>query len=259
MDPIKMSNGSSGNGFTELASIYDAMVRYNAATGNFEWRTGTFTPSSDYQTWTLAVKPGIKFQDGTDYDAAAVAFHMQRIQGPDATSGSKLLLLSFVESTTVTDPLTVVFKLKAPWTGFPTLFTKEVGLIPSPTQVKARGANFGINPGPAGAGPFSFVSYQQGESLILQRNPTYWGTKAPLDGIQFQVVGGGDPTIMFEQLQQGGIHLMVTRDLPTIERAKATKSLSVNEVTLPADSVILINSFMPSTRRSSTQGHITVC
>jgi peptide/nickel transport system substrate-binding protein len=254
LDPIKLSNGSSGNGFTEFAAIYDTIVRFNSKTQEFEWRTGKFTSSSDYKTWTLAIKPGIKFQDGTDYDAAAVAFEMQRMQGPDATSGSKNMLAAFLDSLAVVDPLTVSFTLKKPWSGFPSLFTKELGMIPSPTQVKAKGANFGINPGPAGAGPFTFVSYRPNEQLVVNRNPTYWGPKPHLEALQFDFVGGGDSALMLEQLQGNSLDLFLTRDTQVIGKAKATKAVAMEEIVIPGNGNILINSFkVPAKVRHALQ------
>lgn len=56
----------------ELATIFDTLMRLDAATGKYEPRTAkSLTASSDYSQWTLKLKPNIKFTDGTDYDASS--------------------------------------------------------------------------------------------------------------------------------------------------------------------------------------------
>ncbi len=78
LDPI-VSTGNGVTGFIEMAAIYDTIVRYNVKTGKYENNTAeSVTNNADYTEWTLKLKPNIKFTDGTDYDAAAVAFGMNR-------------------------------------------------------------------------------------------------------------------------------------------------------------------------------------
>ena len=226
---------------TALAAIYDTLVRFNPETKKYEPGTGSFEASADFTTWTLKIKPNIKFSDGTAYDAAAVKFHVERLMGTTSRSGSKGLLTAFIDSMTVTDPLTLTFKLKTPWSGFPAPFTKEVGMVPSPAAVAKGGADFNANPGQAGAGPFTVVSFKAREELALKRNDTYWGTPANLDEIKFRAVGNYDGSLMLEALKANQVQLMLTRD-PIATAAAKDQKYNVLETKLPAGSLLNFNS-----------------
>ena len=65
---------------------------------------------------------------------------------------------NFVDTVTVVDPLTVTFKLKLGWAGFPYLISGAGGMIYSPAVFQKAGANFNVAPGDAGAGPFKVKS-----------------------------------------------------------------------------------------------------
>jgi peptide/nickel transport system substrate-binding protein len=241
LDPAMISNGSGALGGTALAAIYDTLVRFNPDTKKYEPGTGSFEANADFSTWTLTIKPGIKFSDGTAYDAAAVKFHVERLMGPTSRSGSKGLLIAFIDSMTVTNPTTLTFKLKTPWSGFPAPFTKEVGMVPSPAAVQKGGADFNANPGAAGAGPFTVVSFKPREELALKRNDGYWGPAANLDEIKFRAVGTYDGGLMFESLKANQVQLMLTRD-PIATAAAKDQKYNVLDTALPAGSLLNFNS-----------------
>jgi peptide/nickel transport system substrate-binding protein len=255
LDPVKLTNGSGGLGYGEYAAVYDTICRWNNQTHQFEWRTGEFTANADSSVWTLAIKPNIKFQDGNSYDAAAVMAHLDRMLGPDGVGGSKALIGAVVKSREIVDPLTVKFTLNTPWVGFPAPFTKEMGMVPSPAQVAAQGANFAINPGPAGAGPFQFVSYTPGQQLVVKRNETYYGDPAYLDTITFSQIGGGQAALILDALKGDTLDIMLTRDYQAIHDSKADSSLYFAGYTVvPGNGNVLFNSFnVPPKARLAAQ------
>ena len=137
LDPIKLAGGGTVGGI-ELAALYDTIVRYNPTTKKYDPLTAqSFEPNADYSEWTLKLKPGIKFTDGTPYDAAAVKFVVDR-ELNEGSPGFKAQLSFFTASVTVVDPLTVQFKLKVPWSGYPYLYSSIAGMIYSPTASPAR-------------------------------------------------------------------------------------------------------------------------
>ena len=216
LDPI-VSTGNGVTGFIEMAAIYDTIVRYNVKTGKYENNTAaSVTNNADYTEWTLKLKPNIKFTDGTDYDAAAVAFGMNRHRSgiPGAPPCAELYAcpgnltsstayMALVKDIQVVDNLTVKFTLTQPWVGFEYALSAEPSLIPSPTAMKkcdpsqnVRQCNFNTNP--VGAGPFKIVSYKPQETISLVRNADYFNGPVYLDGIN--VVnsindGGGEKTL----------------------------------------------------------------
>jgi peptide/nickel transport system substrate-binding protein len=240
LDPAKISNASAALGGAELAAIYDTIVRYNPETGKYDPRTGEFAASDDLMTWTLTLKPGIKFTDGTDYDANAVKTHIDRMMSPTSVSGSKGLLGKFLDTMEIKDAQTLVFHLKLAWAGFPTIFTKEAGMVESPAAVAKAGDDFATKPGDAGAGPFMVKSYAPNEELVLVKNPNYYGTPANLDEIHFSVVGGGDPERMFQALQGDSVQLMTTRN-PEVIAAGKDGGFTESVATLQAGSLLGFN------------------
>src|SRR5688572_29428195 len=74
-----VSTGSGTTGGTEMAAVYDTLMRYDPVAGKYEGRTAeSVTSSADFLEWTIKLRAGIKFSDGTPYDAEAVAFGLNR-------------------------------------------------------------------------------------------------------------------------------------------------------------------------------------
>jgi peptide/nickel transport system substrate-binding protein len=131
------------------------------------------------------LRPGVKFHDGTPFNAAAVKLTLERaLKGnPPARWASLAGPLAGAE---VVDDLTVDVMTREPYG--PTLRTMAmayVGIV-SPTAVQKLGADF--SRAPVGTGPFKFVEWKTNTHVIIERNPDYWGDKALLDRVVFKVV-----------------------------------------------------------------------
>jgi peptide/nickel transport system substrate-binding protein len=193
LDPI-VAFGEAIAGGIELHAIYDTLVRWDPETNEYEMGTAeSLEPSADGLTWTLKIRSGIQFTDGTPYDAEAVKAALDRTMSAANTTKTRANLAG-VESVSVVDPLTVAVKLKSPWPTFPSVLADRPGNIPSPTAVAACGTTPPIqcpfNMAPVGAGPFVVKAFRPGEVLELERNPNYWGQPPYLDAVR--VVPGGD-------------------------------------------------------------------
>jgi ABC-type transport system substrate-binding protein len=175
---------------TEIGlAIYDPMVAFNA---EGQWRpylAQSFTPSSDYKTWTVTMRPNITFQNGEPLTAAAVvtaykAFISSALSGP---------VFSDVSSVHTTGALTLEFDMRSPWVAFPASLASQVGMIPSPSSFDSTGkATDASNNHPIGTGPFSFVDWQQNDHFTVKKYDHYWrkdsnGVQLPyLDQITFR-------------------------------------------------------------------------
>ena len=116
-------------------------------------------PSSDFKTWTLELRDGVKFSDGTPVDSAAVSASLNRYvtnKGPQSS-----LYASKVASVDTPDPSTVVFNLVDPWTGIESLLSTGPGMIVAPSA--QQGDQFT----PIGAGAFTLEKFAPNEELIL--------------------------------------------------------------------------------------------
>ncbi|HEV8296690.1 MAG TPA: ABC transporter substrate-binding protein [Acidimicrobiales bacterium] len=244
LDPI-VSTGHGTTGAIEMAAVYDTIVRYNHTTKKYENRTAdTVTPNADFTEWVVKIRPGIKFSDGTDYDAAAVVFGMQRHRsgvegGPTAANCAEFIacprnttvsnaIMPWVKTVIATDALTVKFTLTEPWAGFPYLLATEPGMIPSPTALKKcdgtkppRECAFSLKP--VGAGPFTVTSFTPKESIVMARNAGYWGGQVYLDGLKFTNAGDGGGTKTYESFKAGQLQAAFLRAPDAVASAKADK------------------------------------
>jgi peptide/nickel transport system substrate-binding protein len=154
-DPTKATGSIGGTSPHRLFALYDTFVWQDANTGNIVPSTLESMSSTDGVTWLLKVRPGIKFTDGTSYDAAAIKYNWDRCLDP-ATACANAATMAAMKYDPI-DPLTLKVTLNAPNSQFPRIISAggSIGAIASPAALKAAGsqANY-LNGTPVGAGPF---------------------------------------------------------------------------------------------------------
>jgi peptide/nickel transport system substrate-binding protein len=172
------------------------------------------SPSPDSSVWTIKLRPGVVFSDGTPFDAGAVVAHWTRMLDP-ATASPGRTPLTEIASTDVVDPTTLVVRLKEGRGTWDTTLTASAGAIPSPTAVRAAGPAFGTTAATTvGAGPFLVTDFQKGSRYRFERNPRYVDAPKPyLDSVEIRPVydatarantfrtGGADMTTFFTPTQ----------------------------------------------------------
>src|SRR5688500_212411 len=112
LDPVVAQGGGTG-GNHEMAAIYDTLMRIDPATKTFVPQLAeSMTANADGSEFTMKLRSGVKFSDGTDFDAEAVVFGLKRhVQYGSALAGQ----VSSIKEYTVVDKLTVKFTLTGPW------------------------------------------------------------------------------------------------------------------------------------------------
>jgi peptide/nickel transport system substrate-binding protein len=136
------------------------------------------------------LRRGVKFHDGTDFDAAAVKWNLDRIMADEKAPAHRFF--ANVESSEVLDAHTVKITMRYPTTTLlSTLATNGTGLhIISPTSEKTWGKD--VLRHPSGTGPFRFVSWEQNARIVLERNPHYFKPGLPyLDRLEYRVMKEG--------------------------------------------------------------------
>jgi peptide/nickel transport system substrate-binding protein len=236
LDPVGTA-GTGNSGGHELSALYDTIMRWNPDTGGFEPQTAeSLTPNSDFTQWTLKLRSGIKFSDGTEYDAAAVVASIKRHVEKRSRSVSLVTPITNYETP---DPLTVVFTLSFPWNGFPFALASTPGMIVSPAAVASLGDSLGTNPVGAGAGPFVIDSFKANESVTLKRNPNYWGGAVPLDGLKFIYTGTGPQT--YEAFKADTVSVAFLRDAAAIADARDDGAGGFTQRSSSNDTLIMNN------------------
>jgi len=154
-------------------SIFDSLVVLQPGHSFGPWLAKSWEISADGLVYTFHLRDGVKFHDGTRFDAAAVKFNLDRIKDPK----NALYALSDIgpyASSKVIDELTVRVELSQPFAPFLANLSKSSLGIISPAALQKYGEQIGFHP--VGTGPFKFKSLTPGTEIALERNPDYhWG------------------------------------------------------------------------------------
>lgn len=197
LDPTRVQAAGSSGG-TEMAAVYDLLVRYDLESQKFVPQLAeSLEESDDRLSWTLGLREGVTFSDGTPLDAAAVVASINRYNQRGGVHSQ--LYQEVVTKTEAVDPATVVFTLTSPWSTFPAMLSYGHGMIVAPSS--QQGDTFT----PIGAGPFTLVSLQAQQELQLKARPDYWGGPPNLDGLKFVAIAGDQPKI--DALKTNGIQM----------------------------------------------------
>lgn len=161
-------------------ALYDPLVSLNDS-GEFEgFLAESIDANDDLSEWTLVLRQGIQFHDGTPFNADAVEWNYENLHFTEGATTLGTLKGAGLESVEATDELTVVFHLSATNAAFPDVLRGAGGWMVSPTAYEADPEGFGDHP--VGTGPFVFKEWRRDDRLVLNRNENYWMVDA--DGNQ---------------------------------------------------------------------------
>jgi peptide/nickel transport system substrate-binding protein len=166
----------------------------------------------DDVTYEFKLREGVKFHDGTPFNASAVVFTLNRIMTTDAPLKG---MVSFIESVEEIDNYNVRITLKKPYADFLHIISFWTW-IESPTAVLKWGdEDYGRHP--VGTGPYKFKEWIEGDRIILERNEDYWGGESYLDEIVYRVIP--DSSVLTMELELGNIDVagISFEELPRLE------------------------------------------
>ena len=166
-------------------------------------------------TYTIHLKTGILFNDGTPFNAAAVKTTLDwYLTNPLSERASELKGLRSVD---VTGPNTVVLHLSKPFAPLTSILADRAGMILSPAQLRKLGNNFGQDP--VCVGPFEFSSRPSLDTIVLKKSPYYYGkAHVHLSTVTFEVIT--DQATMAADLESGQIQVanwVAPQDVRTLD------------------------------------------
>ncbi|MBD0395188.1 MAG: ABC transporter substrate-binding protein, partial [Microcoleus sp. C1-bin4] len=227
--PVNLEPGNitDGNSVIVIDQIYNRLTDFKPGTVELEPSLATeWSSSKDGKTWTFKLRSGVKFHDGTDFDAEAVKFNVDRwwdAKNPNGyrESGKAYQIWkaffggfkgdknSLVKEVAVVDKSTIKFVLNQPFAAFPSAIGSAYFGMASPAAVKKAGAKYGT-PGSlaVGTGPFVFQEWRSGDRIVLEKNPNYWKTGAPKVN-QLVIRFVDDPAARLAQLRSGQLDFTV--------------------------------------------------
>ncbi|WP_018502784.1 ABC transporter substrate-binding protein [Parafrankia discariae] len=213
-EPLDLSTDSGFglqmiSGAIERLAVYDALVAITPA-AELDYRLARSLDSDDSLTWTLRLRDGLKFSDGTPLDAAAVRDNWTLLADPARKSPSAKIAQR-IGSFTVVDPTTLRITLKEADGQFPRLVAQTpLTFIGSPTALRAQGDGF--KTAPVGAGSFTVKEWLRNDHLTLVRNPAS-SVQAHYDTIVVKSVP--DETQRYNTLLAGGADIAFSANLRT--------------------------------------------
>lgn len=181
LDPIKSSSGSD---HPLLYPVYDRLISFNA---ELEPQPGLAEAWDipDDTTIILHLREGVKFHDGTPFDAEAVKFNMERFDSEDSVHANGSF--NSIENIEVVDPLTVKLHLNEPDATLLLALTEHGGMMVSPEAVKKYGDDYAQHP--VGTGPYKLLKRVPNGELVFERFDDYWDEdNAHLDKLTIKIM-----------------------------------------------------------------------
>ncbi|MGP4020256.1 ABC transporter substrate-binding protein [Saccharopolyspora sp. 5N708] len=189
-----------GYGAEGAAKFYDGLLAFDGrAALRPALATGAPQSTMDAKTWTVQLRDGVRFHDGTPLDAEDVVATYRAAIDPAyaATVSSEFDMLADVRAL---DPHTVRFDLKIPYAAWPSKLV--LGIVPSEQLAEPEPLeNSGLNTKPVGTGPYRLVEWRQGDQMTWEANRDYWGG-APAIG-KVTVVFAKDDNTRAQRLAAG--------------------------------------------------------
>ena len=214
------SNRWAISGYMVGSAVFDPLAAYDADGVPQPYLAESFTPSEDFLTWTIRVRPDIEFHDGTPLDGAAVAKSLEAVRA-DALTGAVLANIASV-AVDPADPMAVTVTMTDPWASFPAALVNQSGYVVAPAQLDAEAAESSARP--IGTGPFVFEEWVPDRSWKGTRNEDYWRTDAAgnqlpyLDAVEFVPVP--DNQNRYNGLLTGDLQMMHMTNWLAIDRMR---------------------------------------
>ena len=227
--PVNLEPGniSDGNSIMAQDQIYNRLIETKPGTTELEPALATQWISSEGdKVWTFKLRQGVKFHDGTDFDAEAVRFNIERWWDPNNEfgyrnagktyeiwgqlfGGYKGTPESLLQEVTTQGKDTIKFVLKQPSAAFPSALASGYFGIASPDAIKKAKDRYGTPSSQAvGTGAFTFKEWRSGDRIVFEKNLNYWKQGLPKSN-QLVMRFITDPAARLAQLRAGTIDFTV--------------------------------------------------
>ena len=231
LDPGRETDGES---FYVADNVYETLTKFKPGTTEIVPGLATsWDVAADGLTYTFHLRTGVKFHDGTPFNADAVVFSLGRQFKKDMPAyqfgpwqyWGDMDMDNIINDVVKVDDATVKITLKKREAPFIANLAMNFAAIVSPTAAKQYGADFKNHP--VGTGPFKFVSWTKDDNIVLDRFDGYWGQKAYLDRVILKVIT--DKSARYLSLKKGEVDMIEfpnPSDIPAIQSDPNLKIVS---------------------------------
>ncbi|MEI7028052.1 ABC transporter substrate-binding protein [Paenibacillus sp. y28] len=222
LDPQDSTDSISNN---VIGLIFDKLVTFDNNNNIVPQLAKEWTLSPDGMKLTFKLVEGAKFQDDAPVNAEAVKITFDRVLNKDNKLARYNMFSQFIDQVVVDSEYQVTFQLKFPYKPALATFTHAAGSILSPKSVKENSKN--IAKAPVGSGPYKLKEWVQGEKLVLEPSPNFWGEKPKLQTITFKAVPENAARSLM--LETGEADLILPVPVADIDRLKGNDKVQVTE------------------------------
>ncbi|WP_080848302.1 glutathione ABC transporter substrate-binding protein [Cytobacillus gottheilii] len=223
LDPHGVNDTASNTATTQ---ILERLVDYSED-GSIVPLLATEYEAIDDTTWEFKLREGVKFHDGTDFNAEAVKMNIERITNPDFAS-PKAFILNVIEEVVIVDDYTVQFKTSAPFAPLPAHLAHNAGSIIAPSAIEEENSGGKkVDENPIGTGPFKLSNWNRGAEIVFEKNEDYWGEPAKIDTLKFVVVP--EQATRVAMIETGEAHAMLL-GASDVSRVEAMENIEIDRV-----------------------------
>lgn len=228
LDPATVTDGES---LKVTQQIYETLVNFKPGTTELEPGLATeWESSDDGKMYTFTLREGVKFQDGTDFNADAVVFNFERWQngsGDDNFAYYPSMFGGFGDDSVIkevkaVDDNTVEFTLDTSFAPF----LKNLAMTPFAIASPSAAKDGDLSKDPVGTGPFKLKDWDKDSKIVLEKNDDYWNDGHPkLSSVIFQVIP--DNSSRLNALKNGEIDLMDGVNPSDVKTLKSDDQLKI--------------------------------
>ncbi|MDY5039283.1 MAG: ABC transporter substrate-binding protein [Lawsonibacter sp.] len=187
------------------SAIFESLLGFDEAGTPQPYLAESITEDVEGLTYTIELKKGIKFHDGTELTADVCKWNIDHYKAEGILSSS---FYSNLESVEVTGDYTVVLHLSQWDSTLPNALARECGYMISQAAYESDPEGFGEHP--VGTGPFQFESWEHGVSMSFTKFSDYWQGEPYLDGLKFVIYA--NQLVSQAALQSGEVHIISPLD-----------------------------------------------
>ena len=201
--------------------VYETLIAFDKDR-NFVPLLAKSWSQDDDTTWTFELNEGIKFHDGTDFNAEAVKATFDRLLDP-ATGSPQQDKLSMIKEIVVNDEYSVSLKLNSPYAGLLSILASNEGSIISPKAIAEKADQ--LKTSPVGTGPFVFKNWTSGQSIELETNQDYWGDIPAFSKLTFKIVP--EDATRIAMVESGEAHISDQIPVTDLARIESSDTMSL--------------------------------
>ncbi|MCF2533580.1 ABC transporter substrate-binding protein [Yinghuangia soli] len=217
LDPFRVSNVALADE-PRMAALYDPLFYLDTKTRSVAPHLGeSLTTADNGATWTMKLRPGVVFSDGTPFDAAAVKANYDTHANP-ATRSVHIAVAIGIKTEVVDSTTVKLTPVGAPNPNLDRAIATELTYIMAPSAIAKGPEKYGSEP--IGAGPFVLSNWVRGSEQTFTRNPNYWQKDKGLPKLdQLSIKSIPDIKQQYNTVKSGQADLFISSDGRVLEQA----------------------------------------